>query len=496
MTTTVADVIVDGLVRAGTTRVFSGAAMTGGDGWLDAFRRRGLSVVQVSRTSDACVMAAASGALGGVPGATVIGAGLADAADGLAYAFSHRLPTVVIGAGDSSAAAPPHRPDLAGITKATLAVGAGSAAHWIAHACRLAMTEPWGPVRLEVPLAVESAATLPVATMCRPDPPPAPDSSALDDAARLLGAADRPLVVAGLLCRSEADAAWLRAFAEARPAPVLVTPRARGVLPDPHPLVIGTLGGGDAERTLLESADLIVAVGLDPVEMRPHTWPAETTVLHLTPVASESLGRDRGMAVVGDIGLILEELAPRLRDARLAEWDVGRLHGLKQMAGTPPTAAERLAAYRVAETARRLTPPGAIAVFEAGEGSAAVARAWLATAPGECLISSGGFVLPTTLAAQLAHPERRVVCFVEAAALHADADRLQTVARLGLPVLIVAFDHSDAPSLISLARHAGLGVLASPSIAAFDAAFERALTAMTPALVDVCLGAAGGKKEG
>lgn len=485
---TVVDVIADGLARAGTPRVFAVSRTPSVVATCDAFRRRGLTVLEVARASDACVMAAVSGALAGVPGAAVIGDGLASALDGLACAFFDRLPVVVIGASASPAGARPVRAQLSGMTKATLAVEPDSAAHWIAHACRLAMAEPWGPVHLDVAPAIEAAAALPVATVCRPGPPPAPAPAALDTAVRLLRTVERPLVVAGLLCRSEADAAWIRAFAEARPAPVLVTPKARGVLPDPHPLALGTLGAGEAERRVLESADLIVAIGLDPAEDRGPAWPAATAVLHLTPVPPEQLLGDREAAVVADIALTLEELAPRLRDVRLAEWDVARLHALKQMAAAPPADTERLAAYRVVEVARRLTPPGTIAVFEGRDAPATAARAWLATAPGECMIAIGpageGFALARAMAAQLARPERRVVCFTEAAALPADADRLEMVGALGLPMLIVALNQSAGPPPASLARDAGLRVFTSTTIDAFVAAFERALAAMAPALIE------------
>jgi acetolactate synthase-1/2/3 large subunit len=476
MTTSVADVMADGLARAGASRVF---AVDRGDedGLLEAVGRRGLSVVRVSRAAVACVMAGVSGASDGAPGAAVIGEAPGDASDGLAYAWPDRLPVIVITSGVSAAGG------LAAVTKATLAVAPGSAAQRIAHACELAMTEPWGPVHLDVPPAVAAAAAPPVAASCRPAPLPAPGPGALDAALRLLDAAERPLVVVGLLCRSEADGAWVRAFAEARPAPVLVTPKARGVLPDPHPLVIGTLGAGAAERALLESADLVVAVGVDPIEVDPSPWPAETAVLQLTPAAPEAHGPDR-VSVVGDIGLILEELAPRLRDRRFAEWDVARLHALKQAAAAPPADAPRLAAYRVVEAARRLTPAGTIAVFEGGDVWPFAARAWQAVAPGECLIPVGpateGFAVAAATAAQLARPQWRVVCFTDPGAIGTARDQVETLAVLGRPVLIVVLGASG-----SFAPPAGLRAFAAASIATFTTVFESALACGRPALVTV-----------
>jgi acetolactate synthase-1/2/3 large subunit len=469
--TTVVDVIADGLARAGTARVFATTSGRGADPIVEAMRRVEMPVSQVPRADIACVMAGVSGALAGAPGAAVIGDDLREAIHGLAHAFSTREPAVAIssGAGSTDVSA------LAGVTKATLVAGAGSAAHWIAHACQLSMKEPWGPVHLELPPGVVSAAALPVATSCRPAPLAAPDATALDAATRLLEAAERPVVVAGRLCRTEADAAWVRAFAEARPAPVLVTSGARGVLPDPHPLVIGTLGATGAERTILDSADLVVAIALDPAEVSAHSWRPGMTVLELTPVASDEPGT-AAARIVGDVGLILEELAPRLRDRRSAEWDVARLHALKQAASEPPTDATALASFRVVAAARRLTPAGTIAVFERHAPWAAASRAWHAVAPGECVVGDG-FAVAAAAAAQIARPERRVVCFMDASALPAARPQLETVAALGLPLVIVA------PGAAASILPAPLRAFTAASSVAFASTLEAALAARVPALV-------------
>jgi thiamine pyrophosphate-dependent acetolactate synthase large subunit-like protein len=58
---------------------------------------------------------------------------------------------------------------------------------------------------------------------------------ALDGAADLLARAQRPILIAGGQCRTLEVATWLRALAEALPAPVVVTAHGKGALPDPHP---------------------------------------------------------------------------------------------------------------------------------------------------------------------------------------------------------------------------------------------------------------------
>src|SRR5947209_3390544 len=262
------DLIVDGLnrlpgVRCALPRV-------------EAARRRGLPVVLAHDEAAACVMAAVTGDLVSAPGVALAapGPGVAAAATGVARATLDRSPMILV---------TDRHPESVHGCKASLALDAVSASRWTAHAAQLAMQEPRGPVHLDVPAEVAGAAAVPMAASCRPEPLPPPDPRALDEAARLLANASHPVLIAGLQCRSATDAQWLRALAEALPAPVLLTLRAKGVLPDPHPLMHGVLWPGGGEGPLLGRADLIVALGLDAIEVSPSPWMTTAPLLYLAP---------------------------------------------------------------------------------------------------------------------------------------------------------------------------------------------------------------------
>ena len=78
---------------------------------------------------------------------------------------------------------------------------------------------------------------------------------------------------------------------------------------------------------------------------------------------------------------------------------------------------------------------------------------WHVDEPGEALISSGlatmGFALPAAIAAAVARPGRHVVCLVGDGGLGMALAELETVARLGLPIVVVVFDDA-ALSLIRI----------------------------------------------
>ncbi len=157
-----------------------------------------------------------------------------------------------------------------------------------------------------------------------------PDADALDQAAKLIAAAQYPVLLLGVHCRGATEASWLRALAESVPAPVLTTDQAKGVLPDSHPLVLGVLTGDRIEQAVMGHADLVVAIGLEPMELRPHAWPHRAPVVHLARTPQPGHCFIPVVEVIGEISVIIEELAPRLRRKTQANWDIALVDRLKR----------------------------------------------------------------------------------------------------------------------------------------------------------------------
>ena len=473
---TVADVVVDGLRRAGTPRLFAVTGTRADGPLLDAARSSGFPITFASSEAGACIMAAVTGDLVDAPGAVVFGesAAVSAAAPAVAHAMSDRAPMILLTSGHPAA--------VAGC-KETLGVEAETAAHRIAHAVRLSMTTPRGPVHIDLGADVAGRAVVPLATSCRPDVLPYPDAEALDRAAVALSGASRPLLLAGIHCRSDDAAQWLRAFAEALPAPLLATARAKGALPDPHPLMLGVLGVAGVEERVLSRADLIVAIGLDALEPVPAPCWSTRPVLAFGPAPMPD-GRGPAVHVPGDVGVVIEELAERLRDKPRADWDVAELDRLRRE-GAARNTGDGLAA-RVVRLARETTPAGTIATVDMGAHHACVAAAWHAIAPREFLTSSAsGFALPAAIAAHLVHPGRRVVCFTDPTGLTAAANELETAARLASPVVVLVLDEagSNVAAAMRRAQSFGMSVSAIESEPAFGQALARALAITGPSLI-------------
>src|SRR5919206_2598375 len=106
-----------------------------------------------------------------------------------------------------------------------------------------------------------------------------PERASLKPALDVLARARRPVILAGLGVLWGRASAGLVAFAEQLGAPVLTSTKAKGVIPEDHPLRAGVLIGGVIERDMVNQADLIVAVGLDGVELQPKPWTYSQPVL-------------------------------------------------------------------------------------------------------------------------------------------------------------------------------------------------------------------------
>jgi acetolactate synthase-1/2/3 large subunit len=209
-------------------------------------------------------------AVAGKPAAVVTFApsGLQHAAMGIFGAFSGRTPTYLLCANISGGEdrrplfdwGPHAMTDPAAMvrdmlkwddTPASLQHFAESAV----RAYRMAMTEPRGPVMLVVDAALQEESmrdrsALRIPKLVLPSPP-AGDAAAVAELAKLLVAAENPLVLAGDVARDEAGLRLLVELAETLQAPVQGGGRG---MPNRHPLA----GGGN-----VPSADVILALNED-----------------------------------------------------------------------------------------------------------------------------------------------------------------------------------------------------------------------------------------
>ncbi|MER8041714.1 thiamine pyrophosphate-binding protein [Streptomyces sp. NPDC094032] len=133
----------------------------------------------------------------------------------------------------------------------------------LAAAWEAALTPPWGPTWVEIPVDVLTERTDVPFVSALPAVPrrPAPRPELVAEAARLLGGARRPVVLAGGgVVRAGAHQA-LRELAERIDAPVATTYGGKGAFPWAHPLSLRSHMEDPHVKEFLESADVLLVVG-------------------------------------------------------------------------------------------------------------------------------------------------------------------------------------------------------------------------------------------
>jgi acetolactate synthase-1/2/3 large subunit len=188
----------------------------------------------------------------------------------------------------------------------------------IAQAFHVASTGRPGPVLVDIPKDILTAKTTfswpPVMDLPGYRPVTKPHAKQIREAAKLLGAARRPvLYVGGGVIKAKASAE-LKVLAELTGAPVTTTLMGLGSFPDSHPLHVGMPGmhGAVTAVTALQKADLIVALGArfdDRVTGKLDSFAPYAKIVH-ADIDPAEIGKNRtaDVPIVGDAREVLADL--------------------------------------------------------------------------------------------------------------------------------------------------------------------------------------------
>jgi pyruvate oxidase len=460
---TVADVLVETLVAHGITHVF-GMVGHSNLGFAEAMRRaeeRGeLTYIGIRHEGAAAFAASAYGKLTGRPaacfaiagpGSTNLLTGLYDAKlDGSpVVAISGQVPSKVLGRGAFQDL------DLTAVFKdvavSSTAVQAGSDHAELAALALKHAIDGRGVAHLVLPDEVQvqpsdAPAKTPEGRLSRRRI--RPDEETLTRAAAMIRDARRPVLIVGHGARDAADE--VRRLAERLHAPVLTTFKAKGLVPDVHPLGAGVLGrsGTPVASWLMNESDLVIAVG---ASFSNHTGIAAYKPIVQIDDDHRAIGRFDAVTVdvLGDAGLALAALTDLLTDIKADD--------------QRPDLAERWAIWRAEKHRRVLDDRGhgvpAAAVFDAlgnhlpvdavltvDVGNHAYSLGRYLESKGQPVLMSGylgsiGFGYPAALGAWAAAPGRPIVAVTGDGGFGQYAAELTTAVKYGIPIKHVLLDN-------------------------------------------------------
>jgi acetolactate synthase-1/2/3 large subunit len=463
---TVAEAIAAEIERAGIDRVFG---IPGGEvlPLIEALRQQGTEFVLCNHESSAGMMASAYGRVSGQPGIvlTTLGPGAANLLLPIANAQLDREALLAIcgDLGPSLPASHTHqRVDLVGIftptCKYTGALTPVEAVPRLQAALAAIATPPEGAAVLTLSMeAADSAARgvqiseLAVAQR-RQTAAPTEDATALRDA---LATAERPLVVAG--CGAEMQCApALREWVAGWELPVALTPKAKGLIRDDYQRYVGVLDGaglGALMSRTLSAADLIVGLGLDPVELiRP--WHATAPMIWVGNCGPENELAPSARRLRSSATAVVGQLAQADAPAAFADWTADPVSERRALAAD----ATRLT--WIPRALRAALPDGAIVTTDVGSHKCLISQFLPVDEPGRFLTSNGlsamGYGLPAAIGAKLAEPAAPVLSLLGDGGFAMSAQELETSVRLGAPVIAVVLVDTSLSLIQLLQQSRGL----------------------------------------
>jgi acetolactate synthase I/II/III large subunit len=485
---TVADLVIERLRDAGVHALFG---VPGGGSNLDliaAASRAGVRFVLTSTETAGALAAIAQAEITGGPGAclTTLGPGAAAVVNGVACAFLDRAPLVIFTDNHPVSARAfehqrlDHASLFASITKRSATITADSAGDAIDRAIALALTAPSGPVHLDCPGEVAGASVPETRSGCvfenfAKDPALQERASVFDDSTiQTIRRARKPLLLVGLGARRREDAIAIRHFCERRSLPAMVTYKAKGVVPDDHRWFAGVFTNGTIERPLIEQSDLLIGVGLDPVELIPRPWRSQQPVLHVGRWKVEEGHVPFASQVLTEIPVGLERLESELRST---QWDPDCVRdALSEQLRQIRVPDHRLNAQRVVDIASARLASISRVTVDAGAHMFPATMLWPACEPNQMLISNGlstmGFALPAAIGAALLDSERLVVALTGDGGLLMCVGELLTAVREQLRIMTIVLSDGSL-SLIDIKQQARalervgveLGAISWPTLA-------------------------------
>jgi acetolactate synthase-1/2/3 large subunit len=238
----------------------------------------------------------------------------------------------------------------------------------------------------------------------------------------------------------------LRAVVERHGLPFATTTMAKGMIDEDHPLALGCIERAcrQVQRRLLRSADLIVGLGYDTIEVEYEAWIGGVPLLHIDIEPADVAPAVKLVhQVTGDLDASLRWLA-RLPPATNG-WPSGAFAAHRQsfQAALRP-ASPSFTAHGAIDAVRRALPRDGILSFDVGAHTHQIASQWAAHAPKSFQITNGwssmGFGLPAAIAAKLARGDHPVVCLIGDGCFQMTCGEVAVAKRLGLALPIVVLD--------------------------------------------------------
>jgi len=452
----IAEYIANQLLNSGVRYIFG---IPGGPSipYLQAFRSAGIEFILTSHETSAGIMADVSARLTGIPGVchATFGPGATNIATGVGGALLDRSPVIVFTSemDDKMVSRTTqmninHQKLFDPLTKATFRMNTENAVEVMESALRLCQDSYPGPVHIGLPSDIANIEI---------DTTPSGAEIIIETdyyhnnnqkVISLLEMSRSPLLAVGLSAARLGIQNELLAFLDKYRIPVVITPMAKGIIPEDHPCYVGVLfhSLSDYIEDLYEKTDLVIGLGYDPVEFNYESWMPEVPLVHFDTTETDlpysgNLTRYTGpyeewfyiLKNLNISSLIFEKtIIKGIRDEMTAVFN-----GFTNHFG--PVAALKVLQDEL--------PEDTILTADVGSHLHLIGQFWQTHGKGKIIMTNGwsgmGFGIPAAIAAQLNNPEATVVCITGDGGFLMMAGEMITLKRYSLPVVVVVFSDGE-----------------------------------------------------
>lgn len=337
----------------------------------------------------------------------------------------------------------------------------------LSRAFRLAETPPTGPVFVSLPVnTMEERAEIEMPLDTKIGSRVRGDRAKIEKAARLLGTARNPVIIAGDGCARSGAIGEVVKLAEAIAARVHAEPlNSLLTFPTNHPLYAGPLSPNAAMASaLLDGSDVILVIGANNLAPLVYTGaqmiPATARLVQIN-MDERELGKTFAaeVAILADprsaVEELLEILKPlisgaaseaitRRRELITSHISLARTKFAEQASAA--TGDEVMSPGFVAREMRQAAASDAVLVDESVTSTAFVRTMFELGEPNSYFYAKGGSLglgLPAAVGVKLAMPDRQVICATGDGSALYSIQSLWTAARYKLAVVFVVFNNAS-----------------------------------------------------
>ena len=325
----------------------------------------------------------------------------------------------------------------------------------VRKAVRISRSEKPGAVLIELPEDIARETTFSEPITPRRYRRSVPDEEIIEEASRLIIQSEQPLIIAGNGCIRKRASAELRRLCDLSKIGVVSSFMAKGCVDMDAEYCLFTIGLGARDRIaeVIESADLIITLGLDMVEYPPKLWNTDSAkpIIHADFLPAEiDENYHPTLELIGDLAKTISAIKDKLEEKNFQATERAVYLSCRQNLLSDfsecdsDSDRETIRPQQVLSLVRKSLGPKDILLSDVGAHKMWIARHYHCHEPNTCLIPNGfcsmGFALPAAIAASIVEPKKRILGIAGDGGFLMNLQEMETARRLNSNLVMMVWE--------------------------------------------------------